>query len=196
MPNWSYNTMHVHAKDDSEVKEVQRLRDFIKTVEKDENGKEVEVPFSFDKIIPMPKELDVVSRVFAKGQELSDEDKELVEKYKENIKKYGAKDWYDWRWEHWGTKWDACDATYCEDSEPNDLDIKFDTAWSFPAPIVVKLSRLFPTLVFCYDATEESGAYDFTVNFKNGEVIYYAVWEETKDGKRVQRQMKKEDFWK
>jgi hypothetical protein len=59
----------------------------------------------------------------------------------DNLKKYGHADWYSWRCENWGTKWNACNV--CAKS-PNSNSISFDTAWSAPHPIIEKLTQLFP----------------------------------------------------
>lgn len=185
MPNWSFNSLNVHAEDENEKAEVQRLRNFIRRVETDKDGTQIETPFSFQNVIPMPAELE--GTISPTRNPDSKEAKALRAKY-------GFDNWYDWRWEHWGTKWDSCDA---EDvSEGDDLMITFDTAWSFPTPVVVELSKLFPTLTFNYDAHEESGMYDFTIEIKNGEIYYYAEWEENADGERVEVQKQVEDFWK
>ena len=185
MPNWSFNRLSVHAEDENEKAEVQRLRNFIKRVVTDKDGTQIEIPFSFQNVIPMPAELE--GTISPTRNPNSKEAKALRAKY-------GFDNWYDWRWKHWGTKWDACDAE--DESEGDDLMIRFDTAWSFPTPVVVELSKLFPTLTFDYDANEESGAYDFTVNFRNGEVVYYAEWEEGDDGERIEVQKPVDRFWK
>jgi hypothetical protein len=46
--------------------------------------------------------------------------------------------WYDWRLQHWGTKWDIYNAT-CERMDANTLVMSFDTAWSPPIPVFDKL---------------------------------------------------------
>ena len=45
---------------------------------------------------------------------------------------------YDWRLQHWGTKWDIYNAT-CERMDENTLVLSFDTAWSPPIPVYDKL---------------------------------------------------------
>ena len=92
--------MYVAGMDDAQKAEVKRLRDTIKSVDKFEDGTEVPTPFSFNKIIPMPVELEG-TRAPVENPD-SEENKALRAKY-------GFDNWYDWRWEHWGTKWDACD---------------------------------------------------------------------------------------
>lgn len=49
----------------------------------------------------------------------------------------GLIDWYFWRNQHWGTKWDAY-ATEVDDSalHAGELRITFDTAWAPPTPVI------------------------------------------------------------
>ena len=47
-------------------------------------------------------------------------------------------DWYDWRLDNWGTKWDIYE-THCTRIDANTLDLNFYTAWSPPIPIFDKL---------------------------------------------------------
>lgn len=162
MPNWSFNRMSVHTTTDAEKAEVKRLRETIKRVKKID-GKDVETLFSFQNIIPMPEELEDTEAPVVGGHDYN------------LIRKYGYDNWYDWRWENWGTKWDARDV--CDESEDDTLMFTFDTAWSFPIPVVVKLSQMFPTLTFSFDAEEEFGMYDFTVDIKNGKVLRYVTYE-------------------
>lgn len=54
-------------------------------------------------------------------------------------KEFGYTSWYSWSCDNWGTKWNAYNSKVSEEQ------IKFDTAWSHPFPIIDKLSRMFPT---------------------------------------------------
>lgn len=74
----------------------------------------------FNKIIPMP---DCVFR-----GNLGPEDRA----------KYGANNWYDWRVRNWGTKWNAYDSRF--DNESNVME--FDTAWSCPLPVLDAFARI------------------------------------------------------
>jgi hypothetical protein len=56
----------------------------------------------------------------------------------DNIKNYGCKDWYDWAVKNWGTKWNSSDGIY------ENGTLSFQTAWSLPEPVLVKLSEMFP----------------------------------------------------
>jgi hypothetical protein len=53
----------------------------------------------------------------------------------------GTTGWYDWRLEHWGTKWGIYNAT-CERMDANTLVLSFDTAWSPPIPVFDKLVEM------------------------------------------------------
>jgi hypothetical protein len=47
-------------------------------------------------------------------------------------------DWYDWRLDNWGTKWDIYE-THCTRIDANTLQLNFLTAWSPPIPVFAKL---------------------------------------------------------
>ena len=64
--------------------------------------------------------------------------------YKENVEKYGHGTWYGWCKEHWGTKWNAEDASIY--SAPDYLVVRFTAANSFPKPVMVALSKKWPDL--------------------------------------------------
>ena len=47
-------------------------------------------------------------------------------------------DWYNWRLNNWGTKWDVYE-THCTRIDANTLQLYFYTAWSPPIPVFDKL---------------------------------------------------------
>lgn len=51
--------------------------------------------------------------------------------------------WYSWNRHAWGTKWNAYD-TELNGAEGDHAEVRFDTAWSHPRPVVVALSEAFP----------------------------------------------------
>ena len=53
-------------------------------------------------------------------------------------------DWYGWRNENWGTKWDATNGDMFDDSEEGFVSYSFDTAWSPPEPIYNALKEKYP----------------------------------------------------
>ena len=77
---------------------------------------------------PMPKELnDTVAGPEPKTK------KEKLEKRRLQVE-YGASNWYDWRVENWGTKWDIMEfynITRKEIGEDeSEISLGFDTAWA------------------------------------------------------------------
>lgn len=52
----------------------------------------------------------------------------------DNLKKYGYKDWYDWSYPNWGTKWNAYNVNYITHADDK-LVIEIDTAWDTPRGI-------------------------------------------------------------
>jgi Ferredoxin-like domain in Api92-like protein len=64
--------------------------------------------------------------------------------YKQNLEKYGHGTWYGWCKEHWGTKWNAEDASVA--ASPDRLVIRFTTPNSFPKPVAVALSKKWEEL--------------------------------------------------
>lgn len=96
-----------------------------------ENGR-----VDFTKIIPIPDNLA--------GKNLTKAQKE------ENKNNYGYSDWYGFCCKEWGTKWNASNI-----SEEGDL--KFQTAWDAPLPIVKKLSENHPRSSFRIKYVGEGG---------------------------------------
>lgn len=162
---------------------------------KDENGDVV--PFSFQTIIPRPVSLDIPSSSevetgieYIKGSVY--EKKKIEERYatyqdgenklKEcirlaelalsNIKKYGHKDWYDWNIANWGTKWDACYPNV--ETTEDTIMIEFQTAWSTPEPIFLKLAEQYPDLMIDIDyADEDMGSNCGSYSYVDGDWSYH-----------------------
>lgn len=51
--------------------------------------------------------------------------------------------WHHWNLQNWGTKWNGGELAI-ESSGPDTEQLRFDTAWSHPRPIIEVLSRKFP----------------------------------------------------
>lgn len=107
--------------------------------------------FDFQQIHPMPKDLDITAG--REGPDESVEQRALVAKEQDNLKKYGHKNWYDWCVANWGTKWNAGgdnpDMTVDFDEDVEDTGIalfQFDTAWAPPVGVFEKLKETHPEL--------------------------------------------------
>lgn len=106
----------------------------------------------FNKIIPMP---DTVFR-----GNLGSNERAL----------YGNNNWYDWSVANWHTKWNAYGFEDLEEHEVDD-QLRFETAWTAPHPILKKLSEMAPDLEITHRWADE----DFGMNcgergYKNGEI--------------------------
>ena len=66
------------------------------------------------------------------------------------------KDWWGWRIENWGTKWEAHDCELTDDDK-NFLGYKFDTAWDCPRNFFELVTSQYPKLEFYFEWEEEQG---------------------------------------
>ena len=91
--------------------------------------KEIENAFKRDKLldafIPCPTELEELTSLKPND--------ELVKKM---VAKYGAEDWYLWRLDHWGTKWDTGRSHgTLTIVRPTKIKLDVKTAWTPPIPV-------------------------------------------------------------
>lgn len=175
MPNWTM----ISVRFDGDENEINRMLSYIK-------GEET--IFDFNKVIPMPESLKItegsdadramecyVSDNLLQDNELKNkyritdkelqEYKELGKRYIENKIKYGYRSWYGWCNANWGTKWNACDASYSNGV------LYFETAWCFPEPIMLKLSTIFPDITMSFEVEYEGEDEVDIFSIKNGNII-------------------------
>lgn len=172
MPNWVMNRVIVKGSPE----DVQTLVEYVK---------EGEVPFSFDKIIPMPKGLDEA----ADEHKLSTAEKALLEA--KRLKEFGYSGWYSWSIAKWGTKWGAVDAEIETKTEVELLseigipvvrvEYNFDTAWDTCRPVLEALARAFPALCLEHDYIEEQPSFGGRDIYENGTCIQSVVLKTPKD---------------
>ena len=118
--------------------------------------------FDFETIIPMPKSVaNTVSCNVLTAQQQADQEAAFAET--------GFRDWYEWSYHNWGTKWNS----YCgkiEERTEGRLKFRFETAWSFPDPIFEALLVRYSTLRFdclCFDEGDNfAGKGQFGVDFE------------------------------
>lgn len=97
---------------------------------------------------------------------------DLGKLYLENINKYGARTWYEWNIENWGTKWNAYDQKIKEGKTY--IKFIFSTAWSIPMPIYRKLKKLGLDFEVKY-ADEDYGNNCGILKYVNGEEEYISM---------------------
>lgn len=109
----------------------------------------------FSEFDPCPQELkETLSGCYGDPEK----DAALAVKQQENVKKYGAKDWFDWQVQNWGTKWDVSEgvtggitARIVEQSEDGKtVKLGIDTAWSPPLRFYELLTGEFDFHVEAY----------------------------------------------
>ena len=95
--------------------------------------------------------------------------------------------WYDWRIEHWGTKWDVSErgGLFLKSTEEGETPVtsttmmiengqvclSFLTAWSPPAEGIAKISEDWPELVFVLRYAEAGLDFAGSITLQNGEVL-------------------------
>lgn len=92
------------------------------------------VNFSFEKLIPVPDELQEFNKILAK-RELTKEEREYI------LAKYGVKDSHYWRIKNWGTKWDIKPDSIevYESNGEYSMSFIFDSAWAPPVQAIKTL---------------------------------------------------------
>lgn len=116
---------------------------------------------------PLVGALQADSRKRSSIKNLTDDGFEQFIQMLRNHRSSGFMHQMDFARETWGTKWNACDQ-----SMPAPGVARFDTAWSFPEPVILALSALFPeeTIQVRY-ADEDIGSNCGTVTFRAGEIV-------------------------
>lgn len=168
MPNWVNNRLTVTGKKEKlEAFKKQHLQ--IKA-DADETYR-----FDFNTVIPEPKVIE-------------DCPEDCLVKEESHIVKDTDRpwfDWYSWHCKHWGTKWNACEANVIETDD--ELTIWFDTAWSPPEPVILKIIEMHPELEFEYKYVEEQGpVYTGVAHGSRGEITdFYEPESETKEAYEI-----------
>lgn len=178
MPNFVRTRLCFEGKEE-------RIKELFNLVRTETVNEDNTILFDFNKIIPMPSVLNIPSgsvgeqaveyllyksgcRTFnfkdrrvermemlkEKSPEEFDEAIKIGQQYLRNVADYGCATWYEWRIKNWGTKWGACEIVV------NENRVEFDTAWSFPTPIVLILSELFPDINISYLYADEDCGYN------------------------------------
>lgn len=130
MPNWCQNNLKI-KNNGEKVMEVLSLL-------KDDDGN-----MTFEKLVPTPEKLT---------NEPSPQRNEKIAK--ENIELFGAEDWYKWRLDNWGCKWDASESDFWKDGD--EWVVSFQTPWSPPCKFVETLSKKFQDMEFVIQFADES----------------------------------------
>ena len=149
MPNHCHNRVTFYPAGNDTEKAIEDIK-AIRQMFEDEN--------TFSQIIPEPDwaNIPLMSRDMPKyGGDVARGSLGELPQYVNSVfgktlkfKSTGRSDdrWYDWRLANWDTKWDAYDVEVT-DSDPENLEIEFNTAWSPPEAICHALREKYPDTV-------------------------------------------------
>lgn len=165
MPDYIYNCIKFTASEE----DLEKVKEMVK---------EGDCLFSFNKIVPMPKDLDLgdvpglygdfepklksdLEHAIKVNDEINIELLQKKLKMFENKRNYGYESWYDWCPKNWGSKWPALEIGEWVKGDGN-ISITFRTAWAPPNEIFYALSRTFdelklPIVIDIYWAQEYIG---------------------------------------
>ena len=188
MPNWVYNRVHGSKEacelllDESRKVTFQKLKPIPPLMDALD-----EFTFNNDKELKAlvdlvyhnnDSELKSVSLLpYNEGKTFDEVKQELFNKYpvnqiiicKELIDQEGTSDWYKWRLNNWGCKWDANNDLTPAEGYPEDVtEIEFLTPWDAPTSIIQTIADLYPDLAFTWHADEESCMFSVDYDF-NGD---------------------------
>jgi hypothetical protein len=135
MPNWCENRISIYGP----TPKIEEIFEKIKTPVED--GQEFNI---LENLYPTPQELNIGHAPM----------NNLTDQQIANKEKYGYPDWYQWRIDHWGTKWPDTDTGLNEAVMNNSdgygiLNFYFDSAWAPPIEAFHKISSDYPELIFC-----------------------------------------------
>jgi len=161
MPNWVSTTLTVRGSEE----EIKRFKDGIKDSK------------ILESYVPCPTELHETVAGYV-GDDKAEEHRKQQES---NIAKYGHKDWYDWAYDNWGTKWGDCDTDISEPMAFSDgsweVQARYMTAWGPADAGFLKVSAMFPTLLFTFDYDEEAGFFAGTQAMHDGASVFESMYE-------------------
>lgn len=171
MPNWCENDLTIRGKPE----EVDKLLAAIKSGEGDE-----EAVIDFDKVLPVPKELEGIHSGFTTidGESVRqwrmEGDKTVRVDAATLAKKYGAACGLDWQIHHWGTKWNSCVSRVKKVSKSKKIKsvvLSFNTAWSPPSPVIEKLAEMFPEVELTLRYYERGMAFKGKEVYEGGKLV-------------------------
>ena len=179
MPNWCHNSITIQGK----KHELDRFMEAITVpVPTEEDGMET---YDFALLHPTPEALKISDSYWTpEAYERATPEKRaeldaLSAQYKSNMETYGARSWWDWNCENWGSKWSPkeieLELTDAYGGSGWAIHGQFETAWCPTTKLFVKISTLFPTLVFEITYTGEAEEYLGCEIIYNGNVYQHNI---------------------
>ena len=150
MPNWTINYVRIEG----EPEGLEQIKRQLATKHN---------PFDFNSLVPMPKLLEDIRTgactiddervdIWREGNDGQSERIPDAER-DQLLAAYGADNWHDWTYLHWGTSWNACRVETKHTATC--LSYTFDSAWAAPEPIAGKVRALCANLGLTLEWTAE-----------------------------------------
>lgn len=159
MPNWCNNNLYISGTEEDIVKFLQAT-----CTASDFDTAEPTDYAILDKLVPCPQEL---AETVSGWSGDSEKQAEYERKFAENLAKYGHKDWYDWNYENWGTKWSDSE-TYLSNRADGGCAFSFQSPWASPEKGIETVSTLFPSLEFVLTYMEQGMGFVGACAYKDG----------------------------
>ena len=135
MPNWCTNRVNVYSENKEDLQKVHDIFADKKSV--------------FGQVIPEPDWDNIpVGGEYPKKREIKNDHGDLITIVTEWADGRQDDRWYNWRNQHWGTKWDVAGNVDVQKEEWEDeiesFEANFETAWAPPEGVCMRLRQLFP----------------------------------------------------
>ena len=176
MPNWCTQYGEVRGTN-------QELKRFVEAIRVEQDDEWKALPehnrsyWSLNQLFPIPTELhETISGGYGTNEDGTKKPEQIAleEQQAKNVAKYGYKDWYDWAYANWDTKWGACNLEFDEDTFQdgnNSIQLSWESAWSPAVGLIKNISAQFPELIFGMHFTEEADFFAGYMVIHNGEIV-------------------------
>lgn len=155
MPNYCENDLYVYGCDED-------VSAFLEYAKGNDEGEPTILDFG--RFVPEP-EGELAFPKSPKPSEVAETPAEWVERCRTS-----PNDWHEWRIGNWGTKCNADEPRLDDDCcDPDRVKMTFATAWNPPKPVVLAMSKRFPTLRFSLEYYEAGCGFHGRYSCEGGE---------------------------
>lgn len=178
--------------------------DFAKVIPVPDDLYRGDIPYSLKtvKVPATPKENEIAALIRSLHSRIGDDAEinqgimagilELAAEHNFDLDALGCpvKTWYDWNCDNWGTKWNSYMCKF------TNKEIRFDTAWASPVPVLLEISRqLGPDVTLRIDYADEDIGHNLgSYELKGGQVVSRMdVWEGSEEAVRLACEIKRRE---
>jgi len=173
MPNWVYNTVEIKGTTEDVAAFMKKATKPYTTNytpwDSEEPSEQVRDEFSFWNFIrPEEDKLDLYFETNGSRPDPENPGQHIRTGQTEY-------NWYNWNIANWGCKWDCGDVDI-DDSNPENVVVRFNTAWDRPEPVFIVMTEQHPELQFAFEWEEEQG-WGGKAEGSNGEFTTLQEWD-------------------